>query len=253
MLSEFLTFNIFGFFLVFARVGTAFMIMPGFSTVYVNTRVRLGIALSVSFASTHLVLPLLPPQPEGAADVVILIASEAYIGVFFGILGRIALGTLQIMGTYVAMFASLANAMIQDPIVESQSSVVASLLTTIGLLMIFVTDMHHVMFEALIETYALFKPGAALMVGDIAMMMARDVADSVALGLQLASPFLVVALAYYAGLGILGRLLPALPLFFFAMPIQISLQILVLISTLSGLMILFLQHFQDTFIRFTGS
>ena len=182
-----------------------------------------------------------------------LIASEAYIGVFFGILGRIALGTLQIMGTYVAMFASLANAMIQDPIVESQSSVVASLLTTIGLLMIFVTDMHHVMFEALIETYALFKPGAALMVGDIAMMMARDVADSVALGLQLVSPFLVVALAYYAGLGILGRLMPALPLFFFAMPIQISLQILVLISTLSGLMILFLQHFQDTFIRFTGS
>ena len=252
MLSEFLTFNVFGFFLVFSRIGTALMIMPGFSASYVNARVRLGIALSISFVSASLVFPLLPPQPKGAADMIILVASEAYIGVFFGILGRVALGTLQIMGTYVAMFASLANAMVHDPIAEQQSSVVASFLTTIGLLLVFVTDMHHLMLEALLETYALFKPGEVLLVGDVATMLTRGVADSVSLALQMASPFLLVALAYYSGLGILGKLMPALPLFFFAMPIQISLQIFILISTLSGLMMIFLQHFQDIFLRFTG-
>jgi flagellar biosynthesis protein FliR len=253
MLSEFLDFNVFGFFLVFARVGTAFMVMPGFSASYVNARVRLGIGLSVSFVSAQLLFPLLPDKPPGAADMLILIASETYIGLFFGILGRVALGTLQIAGTYVSMFSSLANALVRDPIAEQQSSVVSNLMTTIGLLLIFVTDMHHVMFEALLETYALFKPGDAIVVGDIAMMLARGVAASVALALQLASPFLVLALSYYAGLGILGRLMPALPLFFFAMPVQISLQFLTMIITLSGIMMLFLQHFQETFLPFVGS
>ncbi len=253
MLGEFLNFNVFGFFLVFSRVGTALMIMPGFSASYVNARIRLAIALSVSFVTAPLVFPLLPAEPPVVSDMILLIASEAYIGLFFGVLGRIALGTLQIMGTFVAMFASLANALVRDPIAEQQSSVISSFLVTIGLLMIFVTDMHHLMFEALLETYGLFRPGQAILVGDTALMLARGIGDSVALALQLASPFLVIALAYYAGLGILGRLMPALPLFFFAMPIQISLQFFVMIATLSGVMMMFLQHFQDTFQRFVGS
>lgn len=228
------------------------MVMPGFSASYVTARIRLAIALSVTFITVPLIHPLLPEAPPGAADLIILIVSESYIGLFFGVLGRVALGTLQIMGTLIAMFSSLANALVQDAVSEQQSSVVSSFMTNIGLLLIFVTDMHHLMFEALLETYALFMPGHALAVGDIALTLARGIADSVALALQLASPFLVIALTYYAGLGILGRLMPALPLFFFAMPLQISLQFFAMIATLSGVMMVFLQHYQDTFLRFTG-
>lgn len=252
MLAEFLDFNIFSFFLVFTRVGTAMMLLPGFSAVYVNARLRLAVALGVSFASMPLVLPLLPPVPGSVSAMVVLLVSEAIIGAFFGFLGRIALGTLQIMGTFVALFASLASALIQDPVAEQQSSIISNLLTTIGFLLIFVTDFHHLMFEALMETYSIFVPGNALETGDLAMVLVRSLADSMVLALQLSSPFLVVALTYYAGLGVLGRLMPALPLFFFAMPIQIGLQFYIMILTISGTMMVFMNHFQETFIRFVG-
>ena len=144
------------------------MLMPGFSAVYVNARIRLAVGLTVSFASLPILTPLLPPVPASAGAMVVLIVSEALVGVFFGFLGRIALATLQIAGTFISMFASLANALIRDPVAEQQSSVVSSMLTTIGMVLIFVTDLHHLMFEALIETYSVFLPGNVREIGDVA-------------------------------------------------------------------------------------
>lgn len=252
MLNEFLALNIFGFFLIFSRVGTALMLLPGFSASYISPKVRLAFALAVCFALTSFLIPIMPPIPPTPSELVLLVASEALIGVFLGIMARIVIGALQTAGTLIAMFASLANALTQDALTEQQSSVVSSFLTTLGIVLVFVTNLHHLMLEALIDTYSVFAPGITDSIGDFALMMARGVAKSFALGLQLASPFLIVALVYYVGLGLAGRLMPALPLFFFMMPIQISVQFMVLIAALSGIMMLFLQHFEENLFLFVN-
>ena len=80
--------------------------------------------------------------------------------------------------------------------------------------------------------------------------MGRQVADSFALGLQMAAPFVVIGLAYYIGLGLLGRLMPQLPVFFFGLPLQITLQLFVFTITLSGIMMAFVQTFETKVYRF---
>ena len=222
MLRELLALNIFGFFFIFARIGTAIM-------------------------------PILPVVPQSTGGLVMLIVAEALIGVFMGIMGRVGLAALQTAGAVIALVSSMANALIQDPIAEQQSAVVSTFMTAVGLLLLFVTDMHHLMIEALIQSYTIFVPGKVLSPGDFAMVIARHTADSFALGLQMASPFVVVGLGYYVGLGVLGRLMPALPLFFFAMPIQIALQITIVMMTLPLIMMLFLKNFQDIFVAFMAS
>lgn len=252
MLNELLALNIFGFFLIFARVGTALMLLPGFSASYVNTRVRLAFALAVCLALAPFLMPIMPPIPSTPSELALLMTSEALIGAFLGAMARIVMGALQTAGTLIAMFASLANALTQDALTEQQSSVVSGFLTILGVILIFVTNLHHLMLEALIDTYSVFAPGVNQGVGDFALMMANGLTKSFALGLQLSSPFLIVALVYYVGLGLAGRLMPALPLFFFMMPIQITVQFLVMMATLSGIMMVFLQHFEDTFFIFTN-
>lgn len=252
MLNEFLTLNIFGFFLIFSRVGTALMLLPGFSASYISPRVRLAFALAVCLALAPFLMPIMPGIPSTPAELVLLVASEALIGVFLGVMARIVLGALQTAGTLTAMFASLANALTQDALTEQQSSVVSSFFTTLGILLIFVTNLHHLMLEALIDTYSVFEPGVRESIGDFALMMARGVGKSFALGLQLASPFLIIALVYYVGLGLAGRLMPALPLFFFMMPIQIGVQFMVMMAVLSGMMMIFLQHFEDNLFLFAN-
>ena len=84
----------------------------------------------------------------------------------------------------------------------------------------------------------------------MASVIGRQVADSFALGLRLAAPFVIVALTYYIGLGLLGRLMPQLQVFFFGLPAQIGLQIWVLTIAFSGMMMVFLQNFSEAYRNF---
>ena len=111
--------------------------------------------------------------------------------------------------------------------------------------MLFVTNLHHVLIEAMLNSYELFQPGVAPMTGDILQMVARHVSQTFKIGIQLASPFVVVSLAYYIGLGIMTRLSPQVPIFFVAMPLQIVVSILVLMIVVSSMMMAFMSHVQD--------
>ncbi len=250
MLQAILSLNIFGFFLIFSRVGTAFILLPGFSAAFVSVRMRLVFALAVSFVLAPVLATSLPGLPATPAALGLLVISEVVIGAFLGTIGRILLGALQTAGTLISYMSSMANAFIQDPIAEQQSSLFSSFLGTAGIVMIFVTDTHHLMLRALADSYSLFLPGRPIDMGDIGLMIARRVAESFALGLRLASPFIVTGLTYYLGLGLLGRLMPALPVFFVGLPIQIGIQISVFALTISGIMMVFLSRFEEGFSAF---
>jgi flagellar biosynthetic protein FliR len=245
VLTELLQLNIFAFFLIFARLGAAISFMPGFSASYVSVRIRLGIALAISFAVMPALAPNLPVMPASVTQLGVIFAGEVIVGSFIGILGRILIGALQTAGTIIALASAMANALVQDPVAEQQSSTVSGFLLTLGVILVFVTDLHHLMIRAAIATYDVFEPGNLLPAGDFAILMARSVADSFLLGVQLASPAIVIGLTYYIGLGLLGRLMPQLPVFFFGLPVQVSLQLWVLTATVSGIMLVWARKFQD--------
>jgi flagellar biosynthetic protein FliR len=179
-----------------------------------------------------------------------LLTGEILIGAFFGTFGRILISTLQTAGTVIAYVSSMANALIQDQIAEQQSSTVAGFLLTMGVVLVFVTDLHHLMIMGIVDSYTLLEPGRALPMGDITHVLARRVADSFALGLKLAAPFVIVGLTYYIGLGLLGRLMPQLQVFFFGLPFQIGVQIWVLAISVTGIMTVFLRNFEEGYRGF---
>ena len=250
MLEELLTLNLFGFFLIFTRVGTALALMPGFSAGFVPMRVRLGGALAISFVMAPALIPGLPVRPPTIAAMATLMIGEFLVGIFFGVIARILVGALQTAGTLISYMSSMANAMIQDPIADQQSSTVASFLLIMATVLIFTADMHHVMLIAIADSYTLLVPGAALPIGDMVNIIGRRIADSFALGLRLSAPFVIIALTYYIGLGLLGRLMPQLQVFFFGLPFQIGLQIWVLAVTVTGIMMVFLQRFEEAYENF---
>ncbi len=252
MLSELLQLNLFAFFLVFFRVGTVMMLLPGFSAAYINIRMRLIIALGMTLMLTPLLLDILPVMPDSALALTLLIIAEVIIGLVIGLTMRILLGALQTAGTLIALVSSLANALIQDPIAEQQSSLLSAFLGTLGVVLLFVTDMHHQMIRAVVESYVLFQPGQSLPFDDFSELLSRRVADSFRLGVQLASPFIVISIIFNSGMGILGRLMPALPVFFFAMPLLTLTQIVLLGAALSTMLLYFLERFEDGMFVFLG-
>lgn len=253
-MAELLPTSLFAFFLVFARVGTALMVMPGFGEVYVFPRARLTIALALSLVVTPLVLSRMPPAPASAWMLFVLIAGEILIGAFIGFIGRMILAALGMAGMVIAYQSSLANAFVYDPVAAQQGALAGAFLTITGVLLIFVTDAHHLMLSGLVESYSVFRPGTLPPVGDLSEAMARLMGESFLLAMQIAAPFLVVGLLFTLGVGLLNRLMPQVQMFFVAMPMQILLGGVILMLTISAIMLWFLDRFDAAYrgVLFSG-
>lgn len=231
--------------IVFVRVGAILSLLPGFSATYVATRIRLLLAISLSLLLAPVLAPELPPLPQELGPFVRLILSEALIGIFLGMIPRVAVGALQAAGTFTSYFSSLTSALIQDPVADQQSAILAGFFGTLGVVLIFVTDLHGLMLQGIAGSYRVFPAGEGLIPGDAAEAMARAVAQSFAIGLQIAIPPLIGCVVSNVAFGLLTRMMPQLNVFFFGLPVQISLQLFIVMITLSGAAILFLHYYAD--------
>ena len=237
--------------LVFSRVGAMMMLLPGVGTMGVPARVRLVLALAVSFALTPTVQGQYPAAaPQTMIALVILIGQEITAGVLVGAMAAVIMSALQVAGFLIASQIGLAYAQTLDPTQNTQGAVVGNFLTLLGTVMIFATDLHHLAIGAIAGSYRMLPPGAALPTGDMAQLVIRLVSSSFALGFQLAAPFLVFGFAIYAALGVLAKLMPQLQIFFVAVPINILCGFVIMLAMLGSIITLFLGHYTTSMAVF---
>ena len=250
MLQDLLPAGLFALLLVFVRVGAAMMILPGYSAPFVPSRMRLLLGLMVALIVTPVVSPHLPAMLGSALALVLIVLGEILIGVFFGTIARLFMAALTTAGMVIAYMSTMANALTNDPSAAQQGSIAGSFMSAAALLIIFTLDLHHLMLTAVIDSYDLFVPGQAPPVGDFADMISRVVARTFLLSFQIASPFVAVGLIFFLGLGLLGRLMPQVQVFFVAMPLQIAVGLIVLAMTLPAILLWFADAIEEAYVPF---
>ncbi|MCF8474276.1 MAG: flagellar type III secretion system protein FliR [Emcibacter sp.] len=236
--------EVFAFFLVFSRLGAMVMLLPALGETAIPQRIRLMLALSISFLMYLVVgsgLPAMPPSPYMLA---LLIIFEIFVGLLIGVSIRLLMSALHTAGTIIAMQTGLAMAQAFDPTQGAQSALMSTFMTLMAVVLIFVTNMHHIMISAMYDSYILFPVGKGVMVNDFAEIVVNTVAKSFLIGVQIASPFIVYGLVFNIGLGILARLMPQLQVFFVAMPLNITVGFLILGVVLAAGMAWFLQNME---------
>lgn len=245
MLDQLLPAGVFAYALVFLRIGSTFMLLPGFGEAFVAPRLRLALALAITFLVAPVVAGALPPAPATVWELLLLGGGEIAVGLFIGTVARVVLAALQTAGTIIALETGLASALVNDPSTQQQSAITGNFLFVFGVLLIFVSDLHHLMLRGLADSYALMRPGV-LLPGDMAETVARTVASSFALAMQMAAPFLLVGLVVNLGLGLLARLMPQIQIFFVALPLQVLLGLATLSLGAAGGLLWFLDRFRAT-------
>lgn len=226
----------FAVFLVFARVGSALVLMPGFGETYINVRFRLLLAGAISLLLTPVIGPRLPPLPAEPAGLVLLLGTEILVGLFLGFMVRLVLTALQTAGMIIALQASLSTAFTFDPSTGISGALAGAWLTMIALVLIFITDTHHLFLRGIAHSYALFEPGRVGAFEDLTLTVVRGVARSFALAVEISAPFLVLGFAFLLALGLLNRLMPQMQVFMIVMPAQIALGVALLGLTIGGAM-----------------
>ena len=119
--------------LIFARIGSAMILLPGIGENYVSTRVRLLLAGATTVVVSPVLAPGLPALPSQPLAMVVLLGGEIGIGLFFGTVVRCTMIALEIAGTVISFQIGLATASIFNPLLSDQGSVTSVLITITGL------------------------------------------------------------------------------------------------------------------------
>jgi flagellar biosynthesis protein FliR len=233
------------FMLVFARIGTMVMLLPGLGEMSVPVRVRLTVALVLAAVLLPLHQAAYQIDLRSFGPLIALLGQELFIGAMLGLTARLTMAGLQIAGNVIAQQLGLGFVTAVDPTQGQQSVIVGNFLTVLGVTLIFATDLHHLVIAALDDSYKLFQPGEIPLLGDVAALTTRTVAAAFRIGIQLSAPFLVFGLLFNLGLGVLARLMPQMQVFFVGLPLSILLGFLILIVVLGAMMTTFLGSVED--------
>lgn len=241
--------DVFGFFFIFARLGAMMMLLPGIGEIYVPVRIRLVFAFMLTLIVTPLIEMSSLEMPLVSFKTLVIIGQECLVGFFLGSLMRIFLNALQVTSAVIGLQSSLSSASMFNPALGTQDSTIGGLLILGATAMIFVTNTHHLMLRALLQSYDMIPLFAALPIREMSTHIIDTVHQSFTLGIKLAFPVMIVATIMTFSAGLLNRLMPQLQVFFMVIPLQILTGFFVILTTIS----LIMTYFIEGFVEFLGA
>lgn len=225
---------IFGYLLVVARIGSALVFMPGFGEAQVPIQPRLLMALVIC-AALYPATPVPNIVPENPIDMAWLLGAEISIGLWIGLTARILLAAMEFAGFQIGQVSGLANAFGPSLGSFEGATLVASLLLIATVTFILITDLHHLIIEALLFSYSAF-PFGDVMLEDFASQIVRAAQHSIYIGTAIAAPFFVMSVVLNVGLGLANRMMPQLPVFLVGAPMLIAVGFFILLIALPSMM-----------------
>lgn len=200
-------------------------------------QIRLAMGLGLSF----LCLPVLSggPLPAGAMVWGLLVAREVMVGVVMGFVCACMFRAAEAAGRFTDVLRGASMAQVLSPTGEGRSSPLGALMLLLATVVFFeIGGMAHVS-SALVRSYEAIplnlhtrlagSPGA---MATVAMVSSAKLIES---AVGLCAPAVVALLLADILLGIVGRAVPQIPLYFVGMPLKALLGVGAVLFGLAGL------------------
>ncbi|MET3911176.1 flagellar biosynthetic protein FliR [Bradyrhizobium sp. S3.3.6] len=212
--------NVLATFIVFCRIGSCLMLVPGYSSTNIPPQIRLFVALVTTFALSPILVSVLKPLVDDAPPLTLalLIGTELLVGSVIGLGGRVFFLALQTMSTVMASAIGLSNIPgvpigDNDPTPASVPLVMAAVTT-----LFFLTDQHWQVLRGLMNSYDVWHPGEKLS-GEMALnQLATRLTDAFVLTLRITSPFIVYSVIVNFSVGLINKLTPSIAVYFVSVP-----------------------------------
>lgn len=231
-------------FAAFCRIGGCFMTLPGLSSARIPTQIRLMIALAVSMAILPLMWETLYAQTKvSSGEYILLIGGEIFIGATMGLIARYITLGLQFAGTAMSMSIGY-NAAPARGITESEpESDITSLISFTAIVLLFMTDFHHMIIQTLVRSYEFMPIGEGFETRMALVSVTDTLTSTFLLMLRLASPFIIYGLIFNLSIGMVNKLAPAIPIYFISIPFILTGGLILLYLGISDFLILFIDGF----------
>lgn len=225
------------FVLVLARVGAAMALLPGVGEAGSPAIVRIGLALGLTALILPAVQPLVPPVPAVSLDLALMIAGEVVTGLSFGWIARVVVLALPVAAQLIGYLVGLSSVLQPDPELGAQSGALAKLFALGVPVVLLATNLYTMPLTALTGLFRLIPPGHMPPFGENARVAIHAAGVEFGLAVQLASPFVVAAVAWHLAMGLITRVVSRMQIYFVSMPGQIMVGLALLAMT-SGAIVL---------------
>ena len=236
--------EVYGGGLVFARVGSMVMLLPGIGEQGVPARLRLSFAFVLAVVLFPVVRAGLPPVPEDVAGLAGQVIVEVLIGLGLGAILKMFFSALAVTGETVSLQTTLSFAQTTNPLQAQPGTAVTVFLTLLGIVLVFSTDMHHMFIAGIAKSYTLFPVGAPIRLGDLTALSIKGFSQSFSLGIQLAAPVIVFSLVFNIAVGFIGRVMPQFQIFFVATPLSVLLGLSIFALSLGTVGLVWMERYR---------
>ena len=173
------------------------------------------------------------------------------MGFLMAISARLFMSSLSIAGEMISFATGFFAATLFDPANNTNTTAVTLFLLLVAGVLVFVTNLHHVLIEGIIQSYRMFPPGKLPLAGDALQAALTVIQNLFVIGLKIAAPVVVVGFLSYVVFGIFNRLIPQLHVFFVALPISIVVGMFIMATVMAGMLTLFVTELHNNAILFT--
>lgn len=223
-----------GFFWVLIRVSVLIFLMPLFGARNVPVLWKAGL----SFVLAVLLTPAVPvPEalPETLPELILGIASEALMGLIavFGV--RILFASVQLAGQMMSFQMGFSMARAIDPNTGVQSTALSQFLYLFTVLLFFAIDGHHLMIQAIADSFHLVPPNGASFPPSLADAVIELTGHMFLVGLKIAAPMMIALFLSNLCLGIVARTVPQVNILMIGFPINIGIGLMLFGLVLSNL------------------
>lgn len=221
-----------GLALLTARPGMIVMATPFFGALNAPTHVRIGLTLLLA-----VILAVGAPVPESlpATGLAVVILREMAIGLAIAMAVRVLFAAAEFAGHFIGYQIGLSLGSLIDPQSGVRNNVLAMLYANVIVVLCLATNVHHLLIDAMADSYAALPIGVGAVSDSIATSVSRLLGIVFVLGLRISAPVVVVLVLVEFGLGLLARVAPSLNVIIAGAPVRIVAGLLVLAASLIGL------------------
>lgn len=219
--------------LVFGRVGAIIFYSPLMGRNQIPVRVKTMLALVLAFFISPLIENFSTSNSRGIFEFFVLFSTEIIIGLIIAFAVHLIFSVFQIAGSIIDVQMGFGLANVIEPQDGPKNSFSSQLQVILAILLYFAVSAHHLTVFAIVESFHLINY-ENFMFSQAVMLSIMDLFTSIFISaIKIAGPIMAVLFLVSMGMGLVGRAVPQMNVFFVSFPLQIGIGLLMTALTLT--------------------
>ena len=159
-------------------------------------------------------------------EATIRIADETFYGLAMGLVAYSLMAVIRVAGGIIEQQVGLTMASVMDPFSGEDGQPIGTLLEIIFVMLLFVTDSHHLLLQILNRSFEGYAAGTTPTAGTLVESVLKAGSAMMMLALKLSAPILGAFLLLMVVLAFMARVAPEANILFLSMPLRCGLGLL---------------------------